>query len=88
MLLCLLNDRRQVSTSTIFHKNVQHACVAINEAVVILHDMRMIQIFQNVAGGVLGQGFFLNTGDEDEHFCDNLPAITFVHAFEIDFFSS
>jgi hypothetical protein len=55
MLLRLLDDRRQVSPSTIFHKDVQHACVAVNVAVMILHYMRVIEILQDVASGVSGQ---------------------------------
>jgi hypothetical protein len=57
MLLRLLDDRRQVSPSTIFHKNVQHACVAVNIAVVILHNMFIVKILQDIASGVLEQVF-------------------------------
>ena len=57
MLLRLFDDRRQVSPSTIFHKNVQRACVAVNVAVVILYNMFVVEILQDIASGVSGQHF-------------------------------
>jgi hypothetical protein len=55
VLLRLLDDSRQVSTSAIFHQDVQHACVTVDIAVVILHNMCMVEILQNVASCASGQ---------------------------------
>jgi hypothetical protein len=55
MLLRLLDDRRQVPSSTIFHNNVQHACVAVNVAVVILYYMLMVEVLQDISSGVSEQ---------------------------------
>lgn len=55
VLLRLLDDGRQVSASAIFHQNVQHACITVNIAVVILHNMCMVEILQNVASCGSGQ---------------------------------
>jgi hypothetical protein len=59
MLLCLLDDKRQVPASAVFHENVQDTCVAVNKAVVVLYDMRMVEILQNVASCMSDERFLL-----------------------------
>jgi len=89
MSLRLLDDGRQISTSTIFHKNVEYTCVAVNIAVVIFDNMSMVEILQNVASCGSGQVlpcFSINSADE--HLGHNLLAITFIHALEIDLLPS
>jgi hypothetical protein len=89
MLLRLFDDRRQVSASAVFHKNVQHARVAVDIAVIILHDMCMVKILQNIARCASGQALLVTvTKNADEHLGHNLLAIAFIHAFEIDLFPS
>jgi hypothetical protein len=89
MPLCLLDDGRQISTSTIFHKNVQYTCVTVNIAVVVLDNMSMVEILQNVASCGSGQALpCYSINNVDEHLGHNLLAITFIHALEIDLLPS
>ena len=89
MLLSLLDDRRQVSASTILHQNVQCTGVAVNIAVIIFHDMGVVEILQDVASGASGQTSSVYfTNDADEHLGNNLLAIAFIHTFKINLFAS
>lgn len=45
MFLGLLDDGREVAPAAIFHHDVEDASVAINVAVVIAHNVLMMQIF-------------------------------------------
>jgi hypothetical protein len=88
MLLCLLDDDRQVPASAVFHENVQDTCVAVNIAVVVLYDMCMVEILQNVASCMSDKASCYDTNNADEHLGHNLLAIAFIHALEIDLLPS
>lgn len=50
MFLCLLDHVGQVPSTTIFHEDIKNASFAINVAVVVAHDVVMVEIFEDVSG--------------------------------------
>jgi len=48
MLLCLFNDRRQVSATAIFHDYVEDACVPVYVAVMISNNVIVMEVLQNI----------------------------------------
>jgi hypothetical protein len=89
MSLSLLDDGRQISTSTIFHKNIQYTCITVNIAVVVFDNVSMVEILQNVANCGSGQALpCYSINNADEHLGHNLLAIAFIHSFKIDFLPS
>jgi len=89
MSLCLLDDGRQISTSTILHKDVQYTCIAVNIAVVVFDNVSMVEILQNVASCGSGQALSCySINNADEHLGHNLLAIAFIHSLKFDFLPS
>lgn len=49
VLLSLLNDSREVSTSAVFHKNIENTGFAVNVTVMISYYVFVVQVFQDIA---------------------------------------
>jgi hypothetical protein len=45
----LLDDGGEVAAAAVFHEDVENAGVAVDEAVVIAHDVRMVEVLEDVS---------------------------------------
>lgn len=50
--LGLFDYNREIATATVFHKNVENTSFTVDVAVVISNNMFMVEVFQDVSGGL------------------------------------
>lgn len=49
MFRSLFDDGGQVTTSTVFHEDVENACIPVNVSVDVSHNMFVMKVFEDVS---------------------------------------
>ena len=49
MSLSVLDDRREVAAPTVFHEDIQNACISVHVSVVITYNVFVVEVLQDVA---------------------------------------
>ena len=47
--LSVLDDRREVAAPTVFHEDIQNACISVHVSVVITYNVFVVEVLQDVA---------------------------------------
>ena len=48
--LCLLNDGTEVTTSAVFHEDVEDASISINVSIMVAYNVFVVEVFEDVSG--------------------------------------
>ena len=85
--LSVLDDRREVAAPTVFHEDIQNACISVHVSVVITYNVFVVEVLQNVARGRRRElvGWLHCIVRKHSHFSNNLLAIPLRHALKVKF---
>ncbi len=90
--LCLLDDGAEVTTSAIFHEDVENASISVNVSIVIAYNVFMVEVLENVSSEhtcmVSVWWSRLTRKMRHSHFSNDLLTIPLRHPLKIELFAS
>lgn len=87
IVLCsLLDDRREVAASAVFHHDVEDSGIPIDVTVMVAYNVVVVEVFQYISAAPVNH-HTASKGSLYSHFSDNLFSISLAHSLKVELLS-